>query len=118
MLTSIVLAAIAPTASPVAASPTPTATPPALVASSTAVQARLNTGLTPLAGNQPDHAPAMQVAIAQDGKIVYNQGFGTASTDTRFSVAPQPSEQHSRARNGQMTPASTHPAPKRNHIAT
>lgn len=86
MLSSIVLAAVAATASPVAASPTPPAAAPALVASSTAVQARLNAGLTPLAGNQPGHAPAMQVAIAQDGQIVYDQGFGTASADTRFAI--------------------------------
>jgi D-alanyl-D-alanine carboxypeptidase len=85
MLASIVLAAIAATASPTAATPAPPP-PPALMASSPEVQARLNAGLTPLAGNQPDHAPAMQVAIVEGGQIVYNQGFGTASTDTRFAI--------------------------------
>lgn len=90
MLASIVLAVVAATASPTAASAaaaTPAPAPPdALLASSSTVQARLTAGLTPLAGSQPDHAPAMQVAIAQDGQIVYNQGFGTASTDTRFAI--------------------------------
>ncbi|MFZ0032543.1 MAG: serine hydrolase domain-containing protein [Candidatus Cybelea sp.] len=62
-------------------------TPAALPAESAAVQARLNAQLAKLAGNKPTQTPALQVAIAQNGRIVYERAFGTASLDTRFPIA-------------------------------
>lgn len=66
----------------------PKASPPVAVSlDSTAVQAQLDTRLAGLAGNKATQTPALQVAVAQNGRIVYDRAFGTASLDTRFPIA-------------------------------
>ncbi len=66
--------------------PNPAASATALPVESAAVQTRLNAQLAKLAGNKPTQTPAMEVAIAQNGGIVYDRVFGTALLDTRFPI--------------------------------
>jgi D-alanyl-D-alanine carboxypeptidase len=70
-----------------AGSPKPLTLPVALAGQSAPVQARLNTQLAKLTGNDTGQTPALQVAIAEDGRVVYDRAFGTASLDTRFPIA-------------------------------
>ena len=81
MPSALILAAV------IAASPPNPTPPPALSAASAAVQARLDTQLAKLTGNKAMQTRALQVAIAQDGSVVYDRAFGIASLDTRFPIA-------------------------------
>jgi D-alanyl-D-alanine carboxypeptidase len=82
MPSALILAAlITVTASP---SPTP---PPALSPESAPVQTRLDTQLAKLTGDKAMQTRALQVSIAQNGRVVYNRAFGTAALDTRFPIA-------------------------------
>jgi CubicO group peptidase (beta-lactamase class C family) len=82
MPSALILAAlVAATASP---DPTP---PAALSPQSAAVQSRLDTQLSKLAGDKTMQTRALQVSIAQDGRVVYDRAFGTAASDTRFPIA-------------------------------
>ncbi len=69
-----------------ATSPTPTGSPSALSAASRALQTQLDTKLNALVGNQAMQTPALQVAIAQNGRVSYDRAFGTASLETRFPI--------------------------------
>jgi CubicO group peptidase (beta-lactamase class C family) len=69
-----------------ATSPTPTGSPSALSAASSALQTQLDTKLNALVGNQAMQTPALQVAIAQNGRVSYDRAFGTASLETRFPI--------------------------------
>jgi CubicO group peptidase (beta-lactamase class C family) len=51
------------------------------------VQARLDAQLARLTGHTSTQAPGLQVAIAQNGHVVYDRGFGEATADTRFPIA-------------------------------
>jgi CubicO group peptidase (beta-lactamase class C family) len=96
MTNALLLAAVMTAGSPKATTP-----PAALPAESAAVQARLNAQLAKLAGNKPTQTPALQVAIAQNGRIVYDRAFAydpswsfacgdivsTASDLARFDIA-------------------------------
>jgi D-alanyl-D-alanine carboxypeptidase len=77
----ILVAVIAAVASP---NPTP---PPALSPESAAVQMRLDTQLAKLTGSKAMQTRALQVAIAQNGRVVYDQAFGEAAPNTRFPIA-------------------------------
>jgi D-alanyl-D-alanine carboxypeptidase len=70
----------------IATSPTPTESSSALSAASSALQTQLDTKLTELVGNQAMQTPALQVAIAQNGRVSYDRAFGTASLKTRFPI--------------------------------
>jgi CubicO group peptidase (beta-lactamase class C family) len=47
----------------------------------------LDAQLARLVGDQALQTRALEVAVARDGSIVYNHGFGEASADTRFPIA-------------------------------
>jgi D-alanyl-D-alanine carboxypeptidase len=70
----------------IAASPQPTP-PAALSLGSAAVRTQLDTQLAKLTGNKATQTPALQVAIAQNGRIVYDRAFGNGSPDMRFPIA-------------------------------
>ena len=69
-----------------ATSPASARSPSALSAASSVVQTQIGTKLTTLVGNQPMQTPALQVAIAQNGRVSYDRAFGTASLETRFPI--------------------------------
>ena len=69
-----------------AASPASTGSSSALSAASSAVAPQLDTKLTAVVGTQPMQTPALQVAIAQNGRVSYDRAFGTASLETRFPI--------------------------------
>ncbi len=81
MIQAFLLAAVA-----TAASPKPTA-PAAISLEPAPIQAQIDMQLAKLIGDKANQTPALQVAIAQDGRIVYNRAFGAASVDTRFPIA-------------------------------
>lgn len=82
MIPSPVLLAAAVTAA------TPQPTPPAALSlGSAAVRTQLDTQLANLAGNKAMQTPALQVAIAQNGRVVYDRAFGDGSPDMRFPIA-------------------------------
>lgn len=78
---ALLLAAVTTAASP---KPTPL---PARSLESAAVRRRLDTQLANLTGDKATETPALQVVIAQNGRIVYARAFGTATLDTRFPIA-------------------------------
>ena len=69
-----------------ATSPAPSGSPSALSAASGEVRTQLDAKLTALVGNQAMQTPALQVAIAQNGRVSYDRAFGTASLETRFPI--------------------------------
>jgi D-alanyl-D-alanine carboxypeptidase len=76
------------TAIATASPPTPPASPPpALLASAPDVVSKLDAGFAALAGAKAGQSPSLQVAIAQNGRIVYDQAFGSVATTTRFPIA-------------------------------
>ncbi|HXM08000.1 MAG TPA: serine hydrolase domain-containing protein, partial [Candidatus Acidoferrum sp.] len=86
LFATFALAVATATATP--APPTPAASPPAaLLASTPAVVSTLDTGLAALTGAKAGQSPSLQVAIAQNGRIVYDQAFGSVATTTRFPIA-------------------------------
>lgn len=66
----------------------PKAAPPVAVPiESTAAQTQLDRQLAGLAGNKALETPALQVAVAQNGRVVYDRAFGATSPDMRFPIA-------------------------------
>jgi D-alanyl-D-alanine carboxypeptidase len=85
LIATVALAVTAATASP---SPAPSASPPAaLLASSPAVVEKLNAGFADLAGSKSGQTPSLEVAVAQNGQVAYEQAFGAVATTTRFPIA-------------------------------
>lgn len=58
-----------------------------LPANSAIVATRLHARISKLAGTGDGQSPSLVVAIAENGKVVYNYGFGKAKPDTRFRIA-------------------------------
>jgi D-alanyl-D-alanine carboxypeptidase len=83
LFASFVLAVASASPSP----PPPAMPPPALLASTPAIASKLDAGFTALAGAKAGQTPSLQIAIAQDGRVVYDRAFGSVATTTRFPIA-------------------------------
>jgi CubicO group peptidase (beta-lactamase class C family) len=54
-----------------------------------AVAAHLDAALQPLTGSTKDHTPALSVAIAENGRIVYAHAFGVADLASKTPATPE-----------------------------
>ncbi|NNM99646.1 MAG: beta-lactamase family protein [Candidatus Eremiobacteraeota bacterium] len=58
-----------------------------LPANAHTVAARLNVAISKLAGTATGQSPSLAVAIAENGRLIYDRGFGKAKPNTRFRIA-------------------------------